>query len=187
MTSRKFSSDCGVMEGPPFATSVCQTLAATQRSMIACEPARRSMTWKSGILEPGGWQSPNSIRRKIRAIHRYNAGCRPRPGRPRQDSQPLPRGRRVRRRHVVRETRAPPDDRSPRGTGAILQWRMVDLRCAGDGTSDTEVTTRTNCAPWWSASNRGFIRRWVSPMSGGSRRPRGDGRLSDIPAGHTTH
>ena len=132
MTSRKFSSDCGVMEGPPFATSVCQTFAATQRSMIACEPAQRSMTWKSGILEPGGWQSPSSIRRKIRAIHRYNAGCRPRPGRPRQDSQPLPRGRRVGRRHVVRETRAPPDDRSPRGTGAILQWRMVDLRRAGD-------------------------------------------------------
>jgi hypothetical protein len=54
MTSRKLSSDCGVMEGPPFATSVCQTFAATQRSMTACEAAQKSMTWMSGILEPGG-------------------------------------------------------------------------------------------------------------------------------------
>jgi hypothetical protein len=61
MTSRKFSSDCGVMERLPFATSGCQTFAATQRSMTAYEAAQKSMTWMSGILEPGGWQSPISI------------------------------------------------------------------------------------------------------------------------------
>ena len=130
MTSRKLSSDCGVLERLPSATSGCQTFAATQRSMTACEAAQKSMTWMSGILEPGGWQSPSSIRRKIRAIHRYNAGCRQRPGRPRQDSHPLPHGRRVGRRHAAREkhahlqTTADPGELEPFFNGA---WSIFDV------------------------------------------------------------
>jgi hypothetical protein len=67
MTSRKFSSDCGAIEGPHIARSVYQTFAATPRSMTALEVVQKSMIY---IFGAWWWQSPNFIGRKIRAIQR---------------------------------------------------------------------------------------------------------------------
>jgi hypothetical protein len=70
--------------------------------------------------------------RKIHAIHLYNAGL-PASTPAGQEPYALLRGRRVRRRHVVRGTRALPDDRSPLGEPeAFFNGALVHLRCAGD-------------------------------------------------------
>src|ERR1700737_5002121 len=76
-TSRKFSSDCGVIEGPPISLAAStKTFAAAPRSMTALDVAQKvndSHVWYFGAW---WWQSPDFIGRKIRAIHRYNVGCR---------------------------------------------------------------------------------------------------------------
>jgi hypothetical protein len=54
MTSRKFSSDCGVKRDPHVARSVYQTPAATPRSMTALEVVQKSMIHMSATLNLGG-------------------------------------------------------------------------------------------------------------------------------------